>query len=158
MYRISAPFWILDFFCWGSNFYFFSLGGFFLCRGEQREGKKFPLSLLPTPSKILQAWWSELKNKIARSLRNDEAHAYTLPCKAASSQATTVSKTCQINTVSNQQNYHVDGIKFYPIHPKKKSEGWEKIDKKVAGKKTKKIQNHLVRTCACLCFLAWPAV
>ena len=41
----------------------------------------------------------ELKNKIARSLRNDEAHAYTLPCKAASSQATTVSKYERIQKV-----------------------------------------------------------
>jgi hypothetical protein len=64
-----------------------------------------------------------LKNKIARSLRNDEVRAYMLHGNAASSQATTDSKTCQ--------------IKRFPINKLITWRG-EKSDKKVVGKKTKK--------------------
>jgi hypothetical protein len=62
----------------------------------------------------------ELKNKIDLSLRNIEVRAYMLHDNTASSQATEVIKTCQINTIFNRQTCCVKGKKFFPLAPQPK--------------------------------------
>lgn len=93
-----------------------------------------------------------MKNKIARSLRNDEVRAYMLQCNLASSQATAVSKICPVNPMFNRQTCHVTGKKFslrYPHNPNRKDV--ENIGKELRSRK-QKIQNPEWRTNARLCF------